>query len=251
MGRSLRAVSLLILVQAVVPLVLVGRPAAAQGADVGNGGPPKPPWKWSLDERLAARFDPKAMATREAERKAKETELLKRWANPVLQEKTRTTEPSSSVQEIIYGSKTPELFLPVELLGTLLERGFPLHEEKERLQQFRPWIEERAAALGFGRDFWPRLEESATSYLKLLHEKDRQQPVVQTQDDGQYKTNLCRARAQVLEAAEAEFGEEPFLRLLYEAVAPSIAIAHFIGGSGSPDYQRYAEELRFQEGGCQ
>ncbi len=247
MSRPLHRISRLILIQTVVSTVL-SMPAAAQGADVENGSLRKPAWKWSLDERLAARFDPKSMAAREGERQAKETELRKRWAKSVLEEKARETEPSS-VQEIIYGSKTPELLLPMELFDALLERGFPPNEEKEHLQESRVWIEERAAALGFGQDFWTRLEQAATSYLKLLHEADRQPPAIQASDD-KYKIGRCRARSQALESAQAEFGEEPFLRLLYEAVAPNVAIARLLGRN-PPDYQRYSEELRFQERGCQ
>jgi hypothetical protein len=249
MSRPLRGVSRLILIQAAVLLVLVGIPAAVQGAGVENGGPPKPAWKWSVDERLAARFDPEAMAAREAERQAKETELRKSWADPLSEEKARTTE-APSVQEVIYGSKTPELFLPVELFGMLLESGFLPKEGGEHLQQSRGWIEERAAALGFGRDFWDRLEETATPYLKLLRKEDRQHPVIQAEDYGEDRTRLCRARAHALEAAQTEFGEESFLHLLYEAVAPNAAIARLLGPR-PPDYKRYAEELLFQERGCQ
>jgi hypothetical protein len=137
----------------------------------------------------------------------------------------------------------------MEVFDALLERGFPSNEEKEDLQQSRVWIEERAAALGYGHDFWDRLEKAAASYLKLLHAADRQRLANQANDD-KYKAGLCRARSQALEAAQAELGEEPFLRLLYEAVAPNVAIARLLGRN-PPDYHRYSEELRFQERGCQ
>jgi len=232
----------------VVSFVLIGIPTTVRGTDVQNGGLRKPAWKWSLDERLAARFDPEFMAAREAQRQAKETELHKGWADPLLKEKARAPEPVS-IQEIIYGSKTPELLLPIEIFDALLERGFPSNGEKEDLQRSRVWIEERAAALGYGHDFWARLEGAAASYLKLLHEADRQRPANQANTD-KYKTSLCRARSQALKAAQAELGEESFLRLLYEAVAPNVAIARLLGRY-PPDYQRYSEDLRFQERGCQ
>jgi hypothetical protein len=247
MSRPFREISRLLLIQSVVSLVLIGTPAAAQGTDIQNGGLQKPAWKWSLDERLAARFDPEIMAAREAERQAKEAELRNGWAGPLSREKARATEPSL-VQEIIYGSKTPELLLPIEVFDALLERGFPAGEEKD-LQQSRVWIEERAAALGYGHDFWAQLEKAAASYLKLLHEADRQRPANQANGD-KHKTGLCRARSQALKAAQAELGEESFLRLLYEAVAPNVAIARLLG-SNPPNYQRYSGDLRFQERGCQ
>ena len=161
------------------------------------------------------------------------------------------TEPPAPT-ESIDGSKTPELLLPMELFGTLLSRGLSPEEDRERIKTFRRKIEVRAAALGLGRDLWDRLEKAAAPYLRLVDEHWRRHLLTgvkdyRSKDDG---LRACRARAKAFEVARAELGEEAFLRLLYEAVAPEDQRVYVLG-SWPPDYQRHAEELRFQaEGGC-
>jgi hypothetical protein len=235
--------------------VLLLSVAAAQGAEVEEGGPRKPAWKWTLDERLAARFDPGAMAARDAELQAEEEAARKRWSNLLAGEEAQMKGPSPAT-ETIDGSKTPELFLPGELFGMLLYRGLPQEEKREGLQESRGRIEERAAALGFGRDLWDRLDKVAAPYLRLLHDEERRSPLSGAEDSKaadlikkEVSLRLCRARAQALEAAKAEFGEEAFLRLLYEALAP-IGRRIYVLEPWPPDYQRHAEELRLEEGGC-
>jgi hypothetical protein len=57
---------------------------------------------------------------------------------------------------------------------------------------------------------------------------------------------LCRLRARALSAAKAEFGEEAFLRLLYEAVAPEVTLLA-VGSGPSPED---AARSRYIAGGC-
>jgi hypothetical protein len=148
--------------------------------------------------------------------------------------------------ETIDGRKTPELFLTWELFTDLLDRdlladGLVGRERRER-------IEERAAALGFGQDLWPRLKKVAAPFIALRRQAARL-PVqsgkvtggLQMDADG---LRLCRARSRAIAAAKAEFGEEAFLRLLYEAVAPNLQITGMLAPG-------LAEHLRFLEGGCQ
>lgn len=54
----------------------------------------------------------------------------------------------------------------------------------------------------------------------------------------------CRSLAQALAAAKAEFGEEIFLRLLYQEVAPSVSITYSLD-------ERTRDRLRSLENGCQ
>jgi hypothetical protein len=225
---------------------------AAWGAEVEKGsGPKKPPWKWTIEERLAARFDPVTKAAREAEQQAEQEAIRKRWADSVLfEDEAKITGPPPAT-ETIDGSKTPELFLPGELFGMLLNRVFPLEEESAGLQESRDRIEQRAAALGFGRDLWDRLGRVAAPYLKPLHEDNRRRLATRTNDiRGDDMKHFCRLRAQALAAAKVEFGEESFLRLLYEAVAPTFRPTYILEG-WPPDYQQHADLLRSLEGDCQ
>ncbi|HKI03168.1 MAG TPA: hypothetical protein VKK31_14420 [Thermoanaerobaculia bacterium] len=238
-----------ILLTAAIAVLLLGV-TAAQGAEVEKAGPPKPAWKWTLDERLGARFDPGPLADREAEHEAEQEALRKRWSGTVITEDFDKMTGPPAATEALDGSKTPELFLPVELFGMLLRRGLPLDGEGKFLQESRSRIEQRAAALGFGRDLWDRLEKAAAPYLRPLQEANRRDQLAGANTTKEEETiRLCRLRAQALEAAKTEFGEEAFLRLLYEVVAPNARPVYVLEG-WPPDYHGHAERLRFYEGGC-
>ncbi len=219
--------------------------------EAGQRLPGKPAWKWAIQERLAKRFDPEEMKARAAEQAAEQKALRKMIprdeSDPLWQI------PKDSAPTILLeGKKTPELFLTWELFNTLVDRAFSLEGEKYRSVTRRP-IEERAAALGFGRDLWPRLEKAAAPFLRLQAEDAARQlsspgPAEGSgaKDGFQMDTRavrLCRARAQAIAAAKAEFGEEAFLRLLYEAVAPQVMVSESV-------YPGMADRLRFLEGGC-
>ncbi len=202
----------------------------------------KPAWKWTLEERLAARFDPAAMAVREAEHQAEQERIFERFGDPLEEEARKMTGPPATAEHLD-GRKAPELYLPGELFTTLLHRGFSQGGNWD-IRNSRGPIEERAAALGFGRDLWVRLEKAAAPYLRLLRESG---PRRVDQENTKHDIRLCRLRARALEAAKAEFGEESFLRLLYEAVAPNARRVYILAG---PDHRKHEEQLRHMEGGC-
>jgi hypothetical protein len=206
-----------------------------------------------VEERLDVRFDPEAVEAQEVARKAHEDELRKQSRDgrlPLDELLDQMTGPEP-VTITLDGGKTPELYLPGELFRVLIDRGLPPGWGSVPLEKYRGRIEGRAAALGFGKDFWDRLEKVAAPYMALQRSADRPGTVEQ-EEDGERKQEAkrrCRARAQALQAAEAEFGREAFLRLLYEAVAPDAFQVQILGPE-PVDYQRYAEDARFQEGGC-
>jgi hypothetical protein len=234
---------------ALAALVLWSGATAAQGTeDRASERSRKPAWKWSVEERLLGRFDPDAMKARAAKKRAEYEEMKKRAPELVAD-----GGPSREGVDSITGSETPELFLPWELFNHLLERGFSFEEEPS---ESRRSIDERAAALGFGRDFWPRLENIASPFLQLRRERFTRamtgstapsHSVVETKHGLEMNREdllFCRTRAEALAAAKAEFGEEPFLRLLYEVVAPPIGLSY-------PVDKESLEQLRFLERGCQ
>lgn len=194
-------------------LLLLGAAVPAQPAKRWDDS--KPAWKWTVEERLAKRFDP-------ADLKARST---------------------------LDGADTPELFLPSELFLALLMKGYP--PDGRHQADARRSIDERAAALGFGADFWKRLGKVAAPYLELRRERDRLSlaPSRSAADEKRLAGSLapevlCRVRAEALAAAKAELGEEPFLRLLYSAVAPSLGIGSSI------DDGKAAAQLLHVERGC-
>jgi hypothetical protein len=230
----------------------VGGPAAASQQAAGVPKDPKKDaisrpraaWKWTLEERLAARFDPQAVAAREAEYQAEQEKIFERLGDPLAEEAMKMTNPPATTEHLD-GRKTPELFLPGELFTLLIIRGFSPQGGNRDVRGSRDPIEERAAALGFGRDLWVRLETAATPYLQLLREGGPGEG--DESEQAERDINLCRQRARALKAAKAEFGEEMFLRLLYEAVAPTARPIYFFEGT---NYYKYAENLRRFEEGC-
>lgn len=218
-------------------------PAASQQDASVPTVPKKEAWKWTLEERLAARFDPEALAAREAEHQAEQESIFRRFGDPLEGELKNMKGPPATAEHLD-GRKAPELFLPGELFTQLINHGFSPQGGNWDVRRSREPIEERAAALGFGRDLWVRLEKVAAPYLELLRESG---PRRVDQEISERDIRLCQLRTRVLEAAKVEFGEESFLRLLYEAVAPNALRVYILKG---PDYRQHEEQLRSLEGGC-
>jgi len=202
----------------------------------------KSAWQWSLEDRLAARFDPEAMKFRATKHAAEQKAIFDKF--PAI--RTGGLGTMSPGTDTIEGTKSPQLFLPTELFSILLNDGFPPNGIRQ--DESRRNIEERATALGFGHDFWARLERVAAPILKLEREReltlgDRRGVNQERLGIGSQSIVFCRARAQALEAAKSEFGAEPFSRLLYEVVAPTTSITYVLKDG-------LADDMRYLEGGC-
>ena len=213
-------------------------PTLASGAHGQDS--PRPPWKWTDEERIAKRYDPSSMRSREDAYVA-ETEGA----------------AVAKGRDVVQGDKNPELFLPSELYRGLLMRAFsPVPEAS---QGFRDGYQSKSAGLRIDDDFWQRLERTARPYLDsikaqlaLVKEYQTAHPgrraEIDRQDDERGMTD-CRLVIQNLEAARATFGREAFDRFLYEAVAPSMLSASVFGTSD--DSYVSADHLRYLAGGCQ
>ena len=203
---------------------------AARGQDS-----PRPAWQWTDEERLAKRYDPSSMRSRESA-------YVERSEGRVV----------AAGRDIVQGERDPELFLPFELYQSLLMQAFsPLPEASE---VFRDGYKERSGGAWFGDDFWQRLEQSARLYLDSIKAQRARAKEYQTAHPGrraeidleadEFGKAACRLRIQSLETVRATFGREAFDRFLYEAVAPS----QF---SSSVDSDVTADRLRYLAGGCQ
>jgi hypothetical protein len=226
-------------------LVLIGSSAKAEAPK--SSDVQKPAWEWTVNERLAKRFAPQAMEARAAEHEAKDKALLSRFPEAANEfPEVKGTGSSQQATDSIDGDKTPELFLSFELFDHLLDMGLTSGADFES----RTIIEERAVALGFGRELWKRLGKAAAPYLELQRENERRaraqrspsRPVDSLKMDND-AIHYCRARAQALAAAKAEFGVEPLLRLLYLGVTPTFGKSYVVKDGT-------ADRLRFIEGGC-
>jgi hypothetical protein len=198
----------------------------------------KPTWRWTLEERLAARFNPVL---------AKERAALAQYetAEPDDREKTQ-----ASSLYTIDGSRNPELFLPSELFESLLN-GFENDAAFRKASRER--LRDGMQTFGFEPDrFWIDLGRVTEKYRSLNARRIAQIERMQTasaqerrelqRDMEAQGRDLCRARSNALAAARRSFGEETFDRFLYTVVAPGLCI------SSDPDTP---EHVRFLEGGCQ
>lgn len=201
---------------------------------------PKEPWEWTLDERLALRFDPVDMRRRMAEHAAEN------YPPPELM--PADIPPPSTDGCIVNGSKDPALLLPSELFSSLLGVGF--QPDDFIREPRRKAILEKAQALGFGDDLWPVLEVLAKDVLRVKRdarekserfEKTGERPPEATYEE---QSAHCAQRARALQAVRTYYGAERFDRFLYEAVAPGMSIA-------MPENPEWPGQLRFVEGGCQ
>jgi hypothetical protein len=202
---------------------LCDRPAAAAG-DRQEELRDKPAWQWTIDERITERFRNDRIAERSA---------LTRAAR-----KNHLPAGGAVAMDTLYGRSHAELFLPSEIFRSLLTRTF-LISATNRMEN-RLSIESRAAALGFGQDLWKRLHAVAREALEMEARQLRRPSVQGSEVRG---ADTCFARYVALEKAKAEFGEERFMRFLFEAVAPDIFSSYTLTTST-------ADELLYQEGGC-
>jgi len=224
--------------------------AAGEAAAPARERASEPAWQWKAAERLSHRFNPDSLRKRADEALAEERAISK--AFPASTEDVWKVGAGGSADPItdrIDGRKTPELFLPSELFDSLMNLGFP--QDAHDQMKTRDIVAKRAAALGFGRDMWRRLERTSAQYLSLRHKiaqsADTMQPVgVETLAMDNDELRWCRARSSAIAAAKSDFGEEAFLRLLYLAVAPHISRTYLV----KDGYAAHARFLLFVEGGC-
>lgn len=201
----------------------------------------KPAWQWTIEERLAKRFDPAEMKERAEAENRRIQELVKLG---MLSAEAVSSLPLQADTDSISGRETPELFLPTELFDALLNCAFP--PDGRNQEEGRAGIEERAAALGFGADLWRRLGRISSPFLEVRREHARSAISSKSErGDERLTIPLCQTRAAAMAAAKAEFGEEAFLRLLYEVVAPSLSKASRI-----EDRQSFEKNVKWVDGGC-
>jgi hypothetical protein len=189
----------------------------------------KPAWRWTLEERLAKRFEPAEIEAR-AEKAATLPRMASIAGEPV-------PDPGTGWRSPIDGSLNPELYTPGELYSSLIEKTYPLPGDGPAI--WREPIEEQAAPLGFGADLWWRLRRASASYLALRLEDFRGAMAQKTAHGTVPGAELCKARAAGLQAAYREFGKDKFLQLLYSTAR----------GHHAPILER--DNLLWQEGGCQ
>lgn len=219
----------------------------------------KPPWEWTLEERVAHRYD----LERIAERKKVYAQDLRDdgYENDAL-----ALEASPAIYQVLSGRENPELFLPKHLFDSLLRTAFSLNRES-RLH-FRKTFAERSQGIQPDESFWRDISVIASGLLAMEHRlKEVFGEMAVTQDPesraalstraAEAQHGRCRALWTALEASRRHFGIEAFDRFLYEAVAPDQWVAAPADASFLPPeiaQEKLAESRRlalFREtGGC-
>lgn len=159
----------------------------------------KPPWRWTVAERIATRVDPANRAAR----------------------RTRALSHSRTIREgftPIDGSVEPELFLPVELITRLVLDTTSPHERIR--ESYRTPIESRGWNV---EHFWEVLHSAGAAYLSLMRESGTRPPDTRERVAvSPLASQICMASGDMMDAAYTEFGREEFDEFLYTAVAPRI-----------------------------
>ncbi|HSE63452.1 MAG TPA: hypothetical protein VLG15_07540 [Thermoanaerobaculia bacterium] len=213
--------------------------AAAQTRDLPrecSGWPEKPAWEWTLDERIRHRLDADCRQARRelAAQDRKERGYLRTSGDPA---------------DFVYGTDTPELFLPSELYATLISN---VNAGESRFSEaMRSYYERRASSLDLPGAFWKLVEEAAGDYLSGLQEERRLAAVLNGAGTNERLAILaeiadiqkpqCAQRIDALERTRRAFPPGSFDRFLYVAVAPGIGSSAQLVTTGS---------LRWREEGC-
>lgn len=203
-----------------------------------SGQAAKQPWQWTLDERLAARYDAPLAAARVAAARGGEVS-----ASNV------TNAAQGRPIDVISGIRNPELLLPGEVFDYLMAMAFA--DDPDTRTLFREAKAKHVAAIGLPADFWDRLELIANSYLSDVRQNrdlHKKQPRAEATAERTRKITQaleqlkCRDRARAIADARQAFGYK-FDQFLYVAIAPSLTVTTFVA---TP-----AERVREIEGGCQ
>jgi len=184
----------------------------------------KPPWLWTLDERIAGCVDDAARHAR----------FLRELPS------VRDAAPGWSP---INGAVEPELFLPHELLGEFVRStniGTP-HGVHVR-PNYRPAIER---AGGDYDPFWTAIDSAASDYLSLMKTSAEAQRAAHGHANlSQLQEQICRAQAKMSQLLHDKLGTIALDQFLYTNVAPSLHL-------WVRDASDTAQTLRQREGGCQ
>lgn len=181
--------------------------------------PRKPAWEWTDQERLERRFDDQCMAARRLQAGHR--------SRP-----DGSCHSSGAVSDFVFGTDTPELFMPWQLFDTLLRNAIVAESKFAAMQRRR--FEDRANAqeLPLPGRFWERLEVATGEYVALLREQREMASRLDGASPAERRVLVgrvqelqrpnCAVRQLALSRVRAEFTASTFDQFLYSSVAPGI-----------------------------
>lgn len=199
--------------------------------------PQKPAWEWTLDERIRHRLDQRCLRARRelAAEDRKDRGYFRTSGDPT---------------DFVYGSDTPELFLPSQLYNWLIRAVFVADERFADFQRSR--YERLAFGLGLPESFWPVVEDAAGDHLSQLRAEqaladglgkagaDERAAILA--DIADVQKGQCLERVEALERTRRALPTGLFDRFLY------VAVPNGIGSSSKSPVT--PEMLRWRERGC-
>lgn len=206
----------------------------------------KPPWEWTLEERIAARYDLERVKVLMAER----NQLL-RTRGQVEQAERELVAADNN--QLITGRDNPELFLPTELFNVFLANVFH-HDRELRLASRKRYV--KRSSLELDEEFWRDISVIASNLLTKRHryrtlraeveaappeEKDRLEGAAAVEQKELFK-GFCGELKDALDQVRALYGDA-FDRFLYETVPAGLTINELV----QPDT---ASAVRRRERGC-
>lgn len=207
----------------------------------------KPAWKWTIEERIAKRLDPEEIRKRTLQ---KERDLVEKdGITPEIRISVGLP-PVAVVKFVVEGRNDPELLMPWELFGSVLDGASPVSGDGTRRRYRRAIVE-----AGWTEEFfWKTLQEASSEIFQHQEERlafARKQTPVDVAERRAHEMKLeamsireCGMQADALQVVRKKLGVEKFDRFLYEKVAPNVGI-----GSDFP-FANEEWRLRFIEGGC-
>jgi hypothetical protein len=199
----------------------------------------KKPWTLTLEERIALRTSPKLAQERVGDDRQVQASSVR-----------SPNSKSGPIADAFDGKTHPELFLPHEVFDELIKLAFSGPPRTSQIVQdgFLPEVKRHGLPL----DFWERLRLLSTVYIADRGEltdigvgvrkqagrgRERAEAALVVKHE-----DLCRSRADALDAARSKFGRERFDRFLYEVIAVNMFYV--------ADRLPYAERLQKAEEGC-
>jgi len=208
--------------------------------------PPLEPWKWTLDQRMAARFDSVSRAARVASAHDRESQLHRR--NPSALSMPNT--PAAS--DIIDGSSHPELFTPTELFEHFVWMAYTLDSPV-----WRESMRQRSDDILRTDADWRKLDAIVAAYAQNLR-RESELSQRQGQSSAAQRRELlreqslvladrCSIERQALRAARATFGVDRFNRFLYLVAARGYSSSYV----PENDFAETRKRLQETERNCQ
>ena len=186
--------------------------------------PPKPPWAWTVEERLAARFDEKARIQRiEAFEQQQAVRFAQRRAAPT------SVISHSRPTDIVHGSDHPELLLPFEIFNVFIHAAYGYDDATTAV--VRDDATRKAVKLGLPHNFLTLVQKDAQTFITLQREERQLRERVASGNSDEARAAkarldvvevlACSSRAAAIRDLRRKFGSR-FDRFLYSAIAPSV-----------------------------